>query len=241
MSQKDVEDAAIDLVLDQWGFVTTAQLVARGATTVQVRRLVQGGVLERRAHGLHRLVRYPDDPHELIRQAYVGLDPKRTLAQRDRDAVPAVVARGVTAAELHGGIGDIPADRIEFTVPAAQRTSLPDVVLRVQQLEFGEWTTVDGMYVTTVERTIADLARDGAGDGGHLASVVTDALRLGRTRYSALADALDPVAASWGHATGRAFVDDLVTMNGSISHTSVELVRAALAAGVLQLDELLAS
>ena len=118
MLQKDVEEAAADLALDQWGFVTTAQLVERGATTVQVRRLVQAGVLERRAHGLHRLVRYPDDPHELEHEAYIGLDPKRTLSERIRDTAPSVVARGATAAALHSGIGDIPADRIEFAVPS---------------------------------------------------------------------------------------------------------------------------
>ncbi|MGC5027978.1 type IV toxin-antitoxin system AbiEi family antitoxin domain-containing protein [Tsukamurella sp. DT100] len=241
MSQKDVEQLAVDLALDQWGFVTTAQLVARGATTVQVRRLQQAGVLERRAQGLHRLVRFPDDPHELEHEAYIGLDPKRTLSDRIRDTAPSVVARGATAAALHSGIGDIPADRIEFAVPAPRKTRLAGVQLHTQPLEPDDWTIVDGMHVTTVERTITDLARDHAGDGGHLASVVKDALWFGLTRYSALAEALDPVAETWGFMTGRAFLDDLVTMDGAISKTSVELVRAALAAGVLQLDDLIAS
>lgn len=242
MLQTDVEEAAFDLALDQWGFVTTAQLVDRGATTVQVRRLIQGGVLERRAHGLHRLVRYPDDQFEHVHEAYVGIDPKRTVAERRcSGGVPAVVARGATAAELHGGLGDTPADRIEFAVPSAKKTSLPDVELRVQTLDRGDWVLVGGMHVTTVERTIADLASDRAGDGGHLASVVNDALVQGRTTYSAVAAALEPVAESWGFTSGRAFVDDLVTMGGGISRTSLEIVRAGLAAGVLQLDDLLAS
>jgi hypothetical protein len=60
-------------------------------------------------------------------------------------------------------------------------------------VEDGEWTVVDGLPVTTVLRTVADLAEVRI-DGGHLARVVRDALTI------KLVDDQDLIAVLRAHA-----------------------------------------
>ncbi len=73
-------------------------------------------------------------------------------------------------------------------------------------------TWLDGLPVTTVERTVADLAAVGI-DQDHLAGVVHDALASG-AGASRLADALEPRAATFGHEGGQAYLMALLDAAG---------------------------
>ena len=106
-----------ELSTSQWGMVTTAQAVAHGVPRLDLSRLCQSGHLERLAHGVYRDAGAPSEEFESLRAAWLAADPSHTAEQRLRDLSGGVVVMGASAASLHG-VGDLPADRHEFSAPA---------------------------------------------------------------------------------------------------------------------------
>jgi predicted transcriptional regulator of viral defense system len=112
-------------------------------------------------------------------------------------------------------LGDLVEERVELSVPRRRTTRNPDVRLRVRALAPEEVTDVDGLPVTTVERTVADLLADGV-DGGHVADVAVQALCRGMTDRERLAQALggipqrSGVRRSGSAEAGRAALQDLL-------------------------------
>jgi len=162
-----------DLAAEQWGLVTTAQARSVGVSPQAVARLTNHGALERMTHGVYRVTGAPPSPLDSLRAAWLALDPGRRASERLRDQAPAVVSHR-SAAAIHG-LGDLEADELEFTSAERKQTRRPDIRIHRGQVDAGEWAVVDGLPVTTVIRTVADLAAAHL-DGGHLASVVRDAL-----------------------------------------------------------------
>jgi predicted transcriptional regulator of viral defense system len=162
-----------DLAAEQWGLVTTAQARGVGVSAQAVARLTNNSALERITHGVYRISGAPATPLDSLRAAWLALDPARRAGERLRDEVPAVVSHR-SAAEIHR-LGDLEADEFEFTSRERKQTRRPDTRIHRGQVAPGEWTVVDGLPVTTVIRTVDDLAADRI-DGGHLAGVVRDAL-----------------------------------------------------------------
>lgn len=162
-----------DLAAEQWGLVTTAQARGLGVSPQAAARLTNQGALERMTHGVYRVTGAPPSPLDPLRSAWLALDPARRAGERLRDEVPAVVSHR-SAAAVHE-LGDLEADQLEFTSAERKQTRRPDVRIHRAQLGRDEWTVVDGLPVTTVIRTVADLAAVHL-DGGHLADVVRDAL-----------------------------------------------------------------
>ncbi|MBT8159240.1 hypothetical protein KKI43_02070 [Arthrobacter sp. GN70] len=124
-------------------------------------------------HGVYRVTGTPPSPLDGIRAAWLALDPDRRTSERLRGKDPIAVSHR-SAAAVHE-LGDLEADRFEFTSGTRKQTRRPDTRLHRYELNSGDWTTVDGLPVTSVLRTVADLAASHV-DGGHLASVVRDAL-----------------------------------------------------------------
>ena len=90
-------------------------------------RLVDGGLLERVAHGIYRVRGTPEADHLDLRAAWLQLDPGRPAWQRLDDPEVAVVSH-TSAASLYG-VGDLRADVHEFTIPDRRQTRRPDVRL----------------------------------------------------------------------------------------------------------------
>lgn len=162
-----------DIAAEQWGLVTTAQARSVGVSTQAVARFANNGALERMTHGVYRVVGAPATPLDSLRAAWVALDPARRASERLRDQAPAVVSHR-SAAAIHR-LGDLEADEFEFTSSERKQTRRPDIRIHRGHVGAGEWAVVDGLPVTTVIRTVDDLATERI-DGGHLASVVRDAL-----------------------------------------------------------------
>jgi hypothetical protein len=216
-----------DVASEQWGLVTTAQARALGVSAQDVARLANQGWLERMTHGVYRVSGAPPEPLDELRAAWLTLDPSRRAAERVRDASPAAVSHR-SAASLYG-LGDIDADVHEFTTEGRKQSRRADIRLHRGRLNPEEWTVVDGMPVTTVGRTIADLA--GARiDGGHLASVVRDALTVKLVSDRKLSAALAPFAYRYGAPAGdgEALLARLVQESGVAEPLgrAVELSRA---------------
>lgn len=189
-----------DLAAEQWGLFTTAQARSIGVSAQAVARLTNQGALERMSHGVYRIAGAPPEPFDDLRVAWLGLEPVRRVADRLRDPSPAVVS--FRSAALVHALGDLEADEYEFTVEGRKQSRREDVRIHKGGIPPDEWTVVDGMPVTTVLRTVSNLAAAGI-DGGHLAGVVRDALTVKQVDDQQLADVLRPFAHRYGEQLGN--------------------------------------
>lgn len=182
-----------ELSASQWGMVTTAQAAAHGVPRLDLSRLCQFGHLERLAHGVYRDAGAPSEEFGSLRAAWLAGDPSHTAEQRLRDLAGGVVVMGASAASLHG-VGDLPADRHEFSTPVRRQTQRREVSYRRRQLEPGDVTIAHGLPVTTIERTIADLVEDRI-DLSLVGDVLRDAALSRRLDTDRLTELLAPLAA----------------------------------------------
>lgn len=183
-----------DLTQDQWGLVTRRQLEDAGFAPTTVERLTApGGVLERVSWGVYQLAGTPIPDQRDLRAAWLQLAPRLRAWERAPDQ--GVVSHR-SAAALYG-LGDLPADRHEFTVPARRQTRRPDVRIHVRPLHGSEWASQGGLLVTRPQRIAADLLRSRE-DPEAVAQVVAAALRGGHASPGEFATALAPVAALYG-------------------------------------------
>jgi predicted transcriptional regulator of viral defense system len=176
-----------DLATEQWGLVTTAQARSLDVSPQAVARLANQGALERMMHGVYRVTGAPPSPLDDLRAAWLALDPARRARERLRDEAPTVVSHR-SAAAIHE-LGDLEADEYEFTSGERKQTRRTDIRIHRGKVGAEEWTVVDGLPVTSVVRTVADLAAAHV-DGGHLAGVVRDALTRQQVHDRQLIDVL---------------------------------------------------
>ena len=153
-------DAAIaDLAARQWGVVSRAQLLAAGLTHAKIGERVRRGRLLRLHRGVYAVghARLRAEGHWLA--AVLAAGPGAVLSHRD-------------AAGLHGLR---PANHLRVDVStAAHPRSLPGVQIhRTRSLDARDATIVAGIPVTTVARTLVDLA--GVVPHDHLAKAIRQA------------------------------------------------------------------
>jgi hypothetical protein len=214
-----------DVAAGQWGMITTAQARAVGHTPQTLSRLTSRGALERLAHGVYRITGVPAGPSDAVRSSWLALDPTHTAAERLRSTTPDVVSHRSAAVLQH--LGDVAADRVEFTAPRRRQTRRPDVRLHRAQLRPENWTIIDGLPVTRPVQTIIDLARSHL-DGGHLAGVIRDALVTYHIDSDEVAAALRPHAHMYGapFGDGSALLQAFITGAG-IPKTMIQVAELA--------------
>lgn len=197
-----IKPEVADLASEQWGMITAAQARQRGESLRTLARLAQRDILERMAHGVYRLAGTPPSPLDDLRAAWLSLDPERTVSERLRDEKITVVSH--RSAAKAQGLGDLDADVYEFTSPGRKQSRRTDIRLSKATLESSDWSVIDGLPVTTIARTITDLAQRQT-DGGHMASVVRDALVKLHFDDQTIIQALTPYAHYYGvpHEQGK--------------------------------------
>src|ERR1700752_1045394 len=108
---------------DRWGLLTRQQAQLAGVVRATLERLIAASILVGVDHGVYRLAGAPIPDHVQLRAAWLRLAPERLRWQR-------MLEQGVvshrSAASMYG-VGDLPADRCEFTVPARRQSSRDDV------------------------------------------------------------------------------------------------------------------
>jgi Transcriptional regulator, AbiEi antitoxin len=206
----DAAATASRLAAGQWGLLTTAQARRRGISRDQLNHLVSVGILERVEHGVYAATAAPDE-HRDKRVAWLVLTPGTLAEERLADPVATGVLSHTSAAALHQ-LGDLLDDIPEVTVTQRKQTRRP---MRVHHLPLsaGDVTLVDGLPVTTPERTVADLIRDGH-DLDHIARLTGDGLTRGIIDVTDLAHQLDPVAHRMGAEDGPAAAARLIEIAG---------------------------
>jgi hypothetical protein len=105
-----------------------------------------------------------------------------------------------SAAALYG-LGHLPADRHDFTLPERRQSRRAVVRLHERPICHGEWTVVGGLPATRPSRIAGDLLDDRE-DPEAVAYLVADAIRSGHDRPGTIADALAPYAARLGLRRG---------------------------------------
>jgi hypothetical protein len=156
-------------------------------------RLARDGAVERVAHGVYRMRGTPVDDRLEVRAAWLQLAPDTTVWERTPDQ--GVVSRRSAAAIY--GLGHLPADIHQFTLPARRQTRRADVRLYIADLADDEWIRLGGLLVTRPSRIAADLLADRE-DPEAVAHVIADALREVKDYPATVARAIAPHAVKFG-------------------------------------------
>lgn len=178
---------------EQWGLVTRRQAERAGVSPATLQRLASESVLERVAHGVYHLAGAPTPDHVALRATWLQLAPD--VPAWMRTPAEGVVSHRSAAAVY--GLGHLPADRHEFTLPARRQSRRPDVRLHHRKVADAEWISFRGLLVTRPARIAADLLADGE-DPEAVAQVVADAIRGVYDYPGTFVDALAPHAARFG-------------------------------------------
>ena len=183
---------------DQWGLLTRQQAeLAAGIARATVERLVANSLLERVSHGVYRLAGAPIPDHMELRAAWLRLVPAVPRWQR---ALEQGVVSHRSAAEMYG-VGDLPADRHEFTVPTRHQSRRLDVRFHVRPRGPGPWIELRGLPVTRPSRIASDLLLDNE-DPEAVAHIIGDSIRNVYDYPGNFAEALAPHAARFGLRRG---------------------------------------
>jgi len=105
-----------------------------------------------------------------------------------------------SAAALYG-IGNLPAEAHEFTLPGRKQTRREDVRLHRGSVEQSGPITLRGLPVTRPYRIAADLLAGGE-DLGAIGQIIADALRSVFDYPGAMVSAIAPYAAAYGLRRG---------------------------------------
>lgn len=190
-----------EMASHQWGLITRRQAKEAGVSPATIQRLsADGSILERVAHGVYHLAGAPLPDNLELRAAWLQLAPGTPAWERTLDQ--GVVSHR-SAAALYG-LGHLPADTHEFTLPARRQTRRPDVRIHRRPLDSDECIQLRGLPVTRPSRIAHDLLADDE-DPEAVASVVADAIRDGYDYPATFADTLAPHAVRFGLRRGDGF------------------------------------
>ncbi len=178
---------------DQWGLVTRRQAERAGVSPATLQRLSDGSALERVAQGVYHLTGAPFPDHIELRAAWLQLAPDVAAWERTPDQ--GVVSHRSAAAVY--GIGHLPADRYDFTLPKRRQSRRPDVRLHQRLLTRGEWTSLRSLLVTRPSRIAYDLLSDRE-DPEAVAHVIADAIRVAYDLPGTFVRSLSSYAAQFG-------------------------------------------
>ncbi len=187
-----------ELAEDQWGLVTRRQAERAGIPRSTFDRLAaDGSILERIAHGVYHLAGAPLPDHAALRAAWLQLAPDIPAWNRTPDQ--GVVSHRSAAALF--GLGHLPADVHEFTLPSRRQTRRADVRLHRRPVDGHEWIELRGLPIARPSRIASDLLKDHE-DPEAVANVIADAIRGVYDYPGTFADSLAPLAARFGLRRG---------------------------------------
>lgn len=139
----------------------------------------------------------PLPDHVELRAAWLQLAPD-TVAWERRPEQGIVSHRSAAAVY---GVGHLPADTHDFTLPHRRQSRRADVRLHRRSLEDNEWILLRSLPVTRPSRITADLLDDRE-DPEAVAHVIADAIRGVYDYPGTFAEALTPHAARFGLRRG---------------------------------------
>lgn len=202
MHSASVDRRLADIAACQWGMITTAQARVHGVARANLAHRVRLGTLARTDHyGVYRLAAAPTSHLDDLRAAWLSTNPEALAPDRAQASKPDVVVASAAAAVVHG-MGDVYPAPYLMIVPSRRQSTREGIAYSWRVLDSLDVEVLDGLPVTTRERTVVDLLAD-EGDVSIAADALRDALRdaydLDETRLAAL---LAPHAKRLGQASG---------------------------------------
>jgi predicted transcriptional regulator of viral defense system len=200
----------------QWGMVTFRQAKGAGVDGVTLHRLEKAGHLDRIRHGVYAATIAVVTEARQEQAAWLMLNAAEPAWKRSPLDPDGGVLSHESAARLHG-LGELVDDRIVLTTPRRRTSRDPDVRFRIAGLLEDEVTTIDGLPVTTVLRTIRDLMEQRV-DGSHIAMIIQEAVETDRLRLDVLAEHIGPYALGYGvrrPGDGEALLEQLLAEIGT--------------------------
>jgi predicted transcriptional regulator of viral defense system len=198
MLPREWDQKLYEIAEGQLGYFTAAQAKAAGVHQVRLVQLHKSGDLERVSRGVYRLARYPVSP--------LGQYMEAALWPQVRRPAERGVISHASALALYG-LSDASPTKVHLTLPAGARVrrAVPrHLVVHYTDLPPEDVQEVEGIPVTTPERTIRDVHADHLGralvrqaidDGrrtGHL--TLDQADRLERELLNVEGDVPEPVS-----------------------------------------------
>jgi hypothetical protein len=226
----------------QWGMVTSAQAVAAGVSYMQLKRMTDGGLLERAGPGVYLMIggQAAAERNMAHKVAWLRLDPaipawERQLLGRNS----AVISHSSAAVLLR--LGDLVVRDVEFITTRRRTTRDRGVRLHHVPLAPYEVTWADGLPVTTATRTLADLLATGIA-ASHAGSFLAEALDRRMLSVGHVITELAPFARQYGcpAGDGQALVEALLDQapaSSARSGTWEEQTVADLARELLKLSD----
>lgn len=212
MPNRENIQRTFDLASSQWGLFTTAQALAEGTSRTQLSRLVSKGRIDPVSYGVYRLADGEETPHASIKAAWLSLFPKKTAYDRLRSRPYDAIVAGRTAACMHGDT-ELYESPYTFAVTDGKRSARKDIELHSWRIDECDIITIEGLPVTSAERTIADLFRNSE-DPGQVGNYISNVCKRGHIiDQDRLAELLSPLAKRYGFTdgNGRSFARKLVS------------------------------
>ncbi len=164
-------DALYHLAEQQAGYFTAHQAARAGFSGERLTDYSKNGRYKRVAHGVYRLTQFPSSRFEDLFVAWLKCGPKSAVSHE-------------SALALYDLSDILPAD-VHVTVPRTASRRRRGIRLHTNRLPPADVVKREGLPVTSVPRTIADVARTGLSED-HVARAVREALERGLTTRDAL-------------------------------------------------------
>lgn len=193
--------ALAELAQDQWGMFTRRQAELAGVPATTFERLVASDLsIQRVAHGVYRFIASPIPEHLELRAAWLQLAPETPAWERT--AEQGLVSHR-SAAALYG-LGELPADLHDFTLPVRKQSRRPDVRIHKRPLAGIKWINLGGLLVTRPSRIVADLlsVRE---DPEAVARITAEAIRKVYDYPGTFVSSLAPFSTQFGLRRGDGY------------------------------------
>ncbi len=184
MMPLDTLDKLYQIAEAQAGYFTTAQAVVAGVDRSCLSRFAAAGRLQRLRRGVYRLSHFPRSRHEDLFIAWLETGPDSVISHD-------------SALALYD-LSDILPTAIHVTVPRTASRRRSGLRLHTNRISHEEITSYEGLPVTTVPRTIADVTSSGLSD-----ELVAQAVREAVAQGLAFPNELEIAAERRGHRVAR--------------------------------------
>jgi len=182
-------DTLYEIAEAQAGYFTTAQTAAVGVDRRRLAYAAATGRLQRIRRGVYRLTHFPRSRYEDLVIAWLETGPHSVISHD-------------SALALYDLSDNLPA-RIHVTVPRTASRRRHGLCLHTNQIGPADITNYEGIHITTVPRTIADVALDGLSDE-FVEQAACEAVRKGLTATERLLTEADRRSQRLGQVLRRA-------------------------------------
>ena len=140
-------DKLYQIAEDQGGYFTSAQAGGAGYSWERLSNTVKAGRFVRASRGVYRLAHYPGSRFEDLFIAWLRTGPNSVISHESALSVY--------------DLSDVLPHEIHVVVPRTASRRRKGIRQHTNQLEVKDITTRDGLPITTVARTLADVSSKG--------------------------------------------------------------------------------